>query len=344
MKKFVCCGMIYAGIVVLVLASKAVSGGVRAGIDTCLTLVIPSLFIFMVVANLVQNSSAKEIMVLPFSPLARLLRLNNAQMSVVILSLIGGYPVGAKLIANAVKSGSMSVKTGERMLCYCVNCGPAFLVSGVGVAVFGDAKIGLILYASQVVACFLICMLLRPKKIELMSEKRLRASGAKLVVDAVVEAVKSMGVVCGFVVVFAAIMPLIQSAVGENFLFINGILEVTTACNTLKFSQGSIALACLFTAFGGICVHMQVAAMLHGANVTLKLFYPFRLLYTGVSVLITWVTVMLNPAISACFSVSSTPLTVNSVSPTVTLFLVMLAIVLISTMIGTAASGKSAKQ
>lgn len=311
--------------------SKVISSGVKNGIYTCINLVIPSLFIFMVISNIIINSKLGEIISLPFSPIAKhIFGIDKSLFSIVILSLIGGYPIGAKLIANKVKSGELTVKTANNMLCYCVNCGPAFLISGVGVAVYNSLEIGLMLYFSQVIPCFFIGFLLRNKNdIIIKTKKKQYQKSSVLLVNAVNDSVKSMGLVCGFIVLFAGFIPLLNNISSPYKQLLNGFLEVTTACFELSGLQHALVLTGIFTAFGGICVHMQISAMLNGSGVSLKKFYLFRLLYCTISGLIMWVLVSLNPQVTNCFGITRNTSAITSISPLATIFLILLSIILL---------------
>lgn len=114
----------------LLFRSKEISGGIVHAVDLCLYSVFPSLFGMMVVSNLVVSSKIFTKLLSPFSAVTRyLFKLPAEFTSVLLISFIGGYPVGAKIINGLYRDGEISLKTAERMLSFCVNAGPAFVVS-----------------------------------------------------------------------------------------------------------------------------------------------------------------------------------------------------------------------
>lgn len=71
----------------------------------------------------------------------------------ILLSLIGGYPVGAKMLAAKSAAGAAGSRTAERLLCFCVNCSPAFLIAGVGIPYFHSVEVGCVLWGSPGGSC-----------------------------------------------------------------------------------------------------------------------------------------------------------------------------------------------
>lgn len=326
--------------------SKELSDGVRGGIDVCLNLLIPSMFVFLIVSNVLMSTPASRIMARPFRVLARhLFRIPEPQIAVVLLSLVGGYPVGAKLLADAVRNGRLDPDTAGRMLAFCVNCGPAFLISGVGVSLFGSLPLGGILYASQVIACCTVGFLSsrgkgrRAAKRERSSPSALPGTGrsaSAVLVDAVHSAARSMGVICAFVVAFSALMPilslLLSGLPADVSRLLQGLLEVTTGCQSLFAfeSLDRVLLAALFTSFGGICVMVQICAMLRGSGIPLRRFFLWRIPYTLVSLLATRLLLHFLPGVAETMSHSSGIMPqLYSVSPTATIFLLLLCIMLL---------------
>ncbi len=341
-KKLLQLCLIYFTMFSIVFFSKEFSNGIKDGMNVSLNLVIPSLFIFMVFSNIIMNSNLKHMIAYPFRLIGKyIFKIDQQYLSIVILSLIGGYPIGAKLLCAAVKQDGMPVETAERMLCYCVNCGPAFLISAVGLSIFGNIKIGLILYLSQITACIVVGFLTSffksksPSSLQIKN-KRSNLSASVLVVNAVNDTIKSMVVICGFIVAFSAFLPIIQ-LLTENLnsnlrILLQGFMEVTTSCNNLAntSSPSAIILAAAFTSFGGVCVYLQVCAMLNGSQIKLWKFFIFRIIYTIISVGFVKIIISFSPSVVSCISMNSQQTSkLYSVSPAATIFMLLLSIILL---------------
>lgn len=285
------------------LFSGEISAGIADGVTLCLNTLIPSLFFFMILANIIGNSILAELLARPFLWFSRrVLRLDGKLFSIWILSLLGGYPVGAKLIGDQLRAGRITQQTAKHLLPICVNCSPAFLVSYVALKFWGSLTLGVLLFVSQILACLIIAIVTgwgHPLYRTTSSSESTYPPPSILLVDAVVGATKTMGVICGFVLAFSALFPLLAYLpLSETQQFyLRGGLEVVSGVQSLSGVSliNSILLASLFTAFGGLCVFLQVFAMLRGSGISFLYFFALRLCYTVLSVVLTWVGLHLLP-------------------------------------------------
>ena len=125
--------------VFLIMDGQTVSKGVVSGIELCLKTVIPSLFCFMVLTGFLLQSGLYRLLSVPLSPVTKHLFFLPSELgSVVLLSLIGGYPMGAKSIADLLNQHRIEPGCAQRMLLYCCCAGPSFIITAVGYGMFGS--------------------------------------------------------------------------------------------------------------------------------------------------------------------------------------------------------------
>lgn len=141
----------------LLAGSAAVAQGVRQSLTICGTILIPSLFPFMVLAGFLPATVAGRLAARPMTPVGRLWyglpKADAAALApALLMSWIGGYPAGARTLAALVERGRLTRENAGRALCFCVNSGPAFLVTVVGAGIFGSARAGLVLFGCQLAA------------------------------------------------------------------------------------------------------------------------------------------------------------------------------------------------
>ncbi len=280
---------LFAGAAIL-LRGGEVAEGIREGISLCLTSVIPSLFLFMVFADFLALTDAGTILFRPFGFLKGVFGVPGDAVPVILLSLIGGYPVGARMLARLVKQGRLTSQTAERLLCCCVNCSPAFLIVGVALPCFGSVEIGAVMYGCQIAAALLTGLLARilwgreKAHLSLPSEDDEPHMGLlQGFVAAVAEAGKGMFVICCFVLVFSVVSHAMAFLPGGSIWA--GLLEVTVGCAHLPGMPGMemLILGTVYTSFGGICVWMQNACFLRGTGIRMRKFAFLR----GVTVVIS---------------------------------------------------------
>ena len=132
---------------------KVCTEGAVKGLLLSGRVIIPSLFPFTACVLFIMKSGGLSLLDFANPFTKRVFRLSPQQFSLMLLSFIGGYPVGGKLLNEAVKSGKISKENAGIMLNYCVNAGPAFIVLAVGGGILGSKKIGYLLLLAHIICC-----------------------------------------------------------------------------------------------------------------------------------------------------------------------------------------------
>ena len=273
----------------------------REALEMCGRLLIPSLFPFFVLSGFLNRVGLPGLLGRLLAPFAvRLFGISGAGASAFVMGFMGGYPAGAAYIADMERSGSVTTGEAERLLAFCSNSGPAFIVGAVGLGVFGSVRLGLILYGIHVFAAFLTGLVFRGKRPshELQDVQLDIADPASAFVGAVRQATASILSVCGFAVCFSVLLRVLDSdgvlslfcgAVAAYFHFeprfvhamLTGLLELgsgAAAMQGLRLCPASFALAAFLLSWGGISVQFQTLAVLAGSSVKGTLHLAGRLL------------------------------------------------------------------
>lgn len=278
--------------------SPSVRNGVRDGVDLCVSSVIPSLFIFTVLAVFVFSSGLAALAGRLVEPVfKRLFGLSGEQSAVMLLSFVSGYPVGARLIASMYDRGGISLFKGRLMLLYCVNAGPAFIVTAVGAAVLGSASDGVRLLishlsASTVMAAALGFIIKRKEGTDVRLVRAEKSAGDKVClsdvfVSSVSDASVTMLSICAFVVLFSGIggmveaLPVSKAAIRT----VRGLLEVTVGLQDC--TRGELGRAAFLLGFGGISVLFQVTSAARSLRPSAALLLLSRVIHGTLS----WVIV-----------------------------------------------------
>ncbi len=308
-KKLLVSAAVILIIISLILFSAQISQEIINGIGICLNTIIPSLFCFTAFSVFLIKTNISEALIYPFAaPLRFLFGVDNLGVGIVVLSLVGGYPVGAALISDAVKEGKLSQQEANRLLCFCVNAGPAFLIGVVGIPILKSSKLGLTIYLSHILACLSVANITRIGKRTNNTCKNSRSTCMKLG-DALIYSAKSasysMLTICSLIILFSAVYAIIDSAglagaITSAFkpvfsektaeALINGLLEICKGCSKLYDVSGveRIILASGLTAFGGVCVHMQIAAIVNPCGLKTGRYMFYKVIYAVLSVIYTF--------------------------------------------------------
>ena len=285
-----------SGVLALLLLTcgNTAAQGVRDGISLCLASVIPALFPFFVAAQLLTALGAAEVLGRAAGPLfRRLFGINGAGAAAFLLGLLGGYPVGAKAAGSLVRQGLLSPEDGARLLTFCNNAGPAFILGIVGGGVFHSPRAGVWLYllhaASSTAVGLLLCRAggrkppTVPRTAPAVPVKKPTASLAAAFIEAVQSGVRAMAGVCGFVIFFLVLLRLAEEALGSLPPLAAGLLELTNGILRLTPDRRGFITAAGLLGWGGLSVHGQTAAVLGGSGVSLRRYLPAKALQGALS-------------------------------------------------------------
>ena len=285
------------------------------GLGLCGNVIIPSLFPFFVLSGLVVElglagyvGRALEGIMYP------LFRVPGSCASALALGFIGGYPVGARTAIGLYEKGLCSKTEAERLLAFCNNSGPAFILGVVGAGVFCDSRVGVLLYLAHALASVCVGLVFRFYK---ASEGRGKSSKsvrsdirAQRLSTAFTETVKNSFLstlnICAFVVFFtvvirmltaSGILPALAKGLGVLLAplgmteewgrrLLTGVLEVSSGVWSLTGEgslSGRLSMAAFMLGWAGISVHCQVLSFLGGSGLSVGTYLTGKMLHAGLS-------------------------------------------------------------
>ena len=262
----------------LILYPAEASAAAREGLSLCLQTVLPSLFPFFVLSSLLIASGAAEGFSRSLEPFMRpLFYLSGAGAGALALGLAGGYPVGARTAAELYRRGALSKAEAERLLSFCNNSGPGFILGVCGGAVLRDPRAGLYLYLVHVASAVLTGALLRRATVMecAAARRRPRRQGKSLAAAfpaAVADSFAAAWSVCGFVVLFAVALRYVTLLLPNRVLLV-GFIELTNGVLSLSADRGGFVLCAVFLGWGGLSVHAQTLSVLDGTDLSPKLYF-----------------------------------------------------------------------
>lgn len=233
------------GMVILILDSKTAVKGAAEGIEICLNLVIPSLFPFIFLSNILTSSL-------------------NRSGSLFIIGMLGGYPSGAQTLRTAYNLGNLPKGSAQKMLGYCNLAGPAFIF-GMLSSLFTKAYIPWILWGIHIAANLIPCCIFHDTKSanKLYANKNIPSASEMLL-----QSVRSISLICGWVFLFRILLCILEARLLNRFPLIygailSGLLEMTNGCCKLyAFSESTRFVLCsCFLGFGGVCVLLQTSSI-----------------------------------------------------------------------------------
>ena len=282
---------------------KVCTEGAVKGLLLSGRVIIPSLFPFTACVLFIMKSGGLRLLDFANPFTKRVFRLSPQQFSLMLLSFIGGYPVGGKLLNEAVKSGKISKENAGIMLNYCVNAGPAFIVLAVGGGILGSKKIGYILLLAHIISSLILSLVFGHfiKNDNTDSENTAESfSPADNFVVSVCEAASAIFSVCAYVILFSTVNEY-MNCLSEKISvlkYISPLLEVTNAVTGMR----NIVIIAFLLGFAGVSVWCQILSM--GKLIKIN-FAVFTLSRTAHGVLSAVITALLLKAFGIAVTVSA---------------------------------------
>jgi len=147
----------------LLIFPKAAAEAVKEGLMMCGQMIIPSLFPFFIAVNLLNELGASRLISNALAPFGARLGISGQGVSAFIIGVTGGYPLGAAYIARLRSQGLIGRDEASRLLVFCNNSGPAFIVGAAGIGVFSSTAVGFLLYAVHILAALILWTVSCPK-------------------------------------------------------------------------------------------------------------------------------------------------------------------------------------
>ena len=256
---------------------------IKDGMRLAVECVIPTSLPFMIISDLYICYGKPENIRLIKVCLERFLSIPINGLAPFICGNIGGFPIGAKMVADAYVLGRLTKEEAERLISLCNNPSCAFIIGGVGLGIYKDLHIGFLLLISIYLSTVLCCIVTKPNrdKMHLSSESLEQKYNF-------VESVKKSGTSCISIISFISIFSLINKTIGKYvkspilIYAFSAVLEVTNAVKIFAFSKDipfefSIFLSAFSLGFGGVCVGLQSTVFTSGTDLKMRKYYTLKI-------------------------------------------------------------------
>ena len=282
--KNVLAAALLAVFVLLNVYGRTAEAGTLAGIRFCVTVIAPSLFIYIVLSKLILGSAAAGWFAKP-----------SQALFLLALGFLCGFPTGAVLARELYDRGGVSAKRASYICAYANNPSLSFVLGFAGERAFPGSgagwKFSLLIIASSLLNMLVLraVFFTAEERAELSKPLALGRSESKSLVDAVSESADTMIRVCAMITVFACVGTLLNELAGLSGLpaaLLSGFLEFSggiALCAELPGVAGPVLAAALL-GWAGLSVQMQVRAVA-GELLSTRMFLCARVLQAAVMAL-----------------------------------------------------------
>ncbi|GEM_PF-71481 len=315
LRKIIIMILIAFGCMICLRYSQECADGIKKGILFCVEVLVPSLYAFMTLSSAVIRSGIAVSLTKPLSKISQILfRLPPSGLAVILLSILGGYPVGARCAAMLFEQGDISRSDAQKVANIAVCAGPGFLINYVGSALLGSRQIGIILLCAEITGVILTGVIVgRTMKSTPLPHPHSSSEIASrnLLIDAVADASRATFHMCGMVVICTAMIAVIGEGSPDKRItdIASALIEITEGCHRMCGSY-PIYLIAFFIGFGGISVHLQAYAGMGELRVNQMIFFIFRILQGIITAAAAYSYLMIFPVEQGVFNSTDAPLTI----------------------------------
>lgn len=280
------------------------------GLIVWATRLLPALFPFFFLTRLFASLGGVEIFEKLLSPITQKFYNTDGKSGYVFaMSLLSGYPVSAKLSADLYLSGKITRGQAYRTITFSSTSGPLFVITTVGLGMFGSAKLGLLVMLIHIIGSVANGFLYRKYKIDDNFRHFPKSDNKSLNIleDAMLSSINSIlligGYVCFFFVVISLISNLnifkplvelaslfgVEKSVSESVL--GGVIEITRGCLDLSTCSLSphtaLILLSTIVSWGGISINLQALTFLKKMNFSTSFYFLTKCTQTLITLCIS---------------------------------------------------------
>lgn len=264
--------------------------------------VFPSIFPFIVFSNMLIAYNGVYFYSKILGPiLCKPLKVSKESSLVLIISILCGYPLGAKYCCDLYEKKILSRNDCERLLNIASNPSPLFITGTIGAVLLNNHKAGMILLFSAYASCFIMGIII-PTKGNALSynnnhtntySKNNVESFGKILKESIEESLATCSSIMGFIIIFSVLTEIVKSSIIVNtalssissfinipknllFAILIGTIEMTNGCKLVSFSNSSIiiklVITSFFVCFSGFSIISQVYSFTSKFKFSLKVY------------------------------------------------------------------------
>jgi hypothetical protein len=246
----------------------------QAGLILISRAVLPILFPFFVISGLLIN-------LLPAN-----------KFNIIALSLLSGYPNGARLTAMLYKKNAITETQAQNLVIITSTVSPIFAVATVGTVLLGDIWLGFIIFTATVLGAFINGFIWQKNRHPTDNKSHsaslpascavLPAAGAAAVLNdaslrlyknfnfngILLNSIKTIFNICGIILICY-----IAAALLHLPPLLSGIIEMTTGVSQITMPY----IICFILSFGGISIALQSFIFTNDLGISPLRYFAFKL-------------------------------------------------------------------
>lgn len=280
-------------LLIIIVFPKPSIKGATLGLLAWFNKVLPTLLPFIIISNLaIALKITRKISPIFYPFIKKFLPISSGGTYPLLIGLISGLPMGAKVAADSVINKEISQEEGQFLLSISNNISPMFIMNFIAINSLNIPKLRvpllLILYSSAIISSYIFYRIYSSgdQTHKLGTVGALNQSqtlvdhthrGFSLLDKSIMNGFETITKVGGYIILFSILGEIlfeITAGIGPVRYLIIGFMEVTIGINKIALSNinenTKIVLATIITAFGGLSGLAQTKSVISETRLSLK--------------------------------------------------------------------------
>ncbi|WP_077367379.1 sporulation integral membrane protein YlbJ [Anaerosalibacter sp. Marseille-P3206] len=221
----------------------------KKGLLTWFNIIVPSLFPFFIITDLLINFGFVDLIGTLLEPLMKpIFNVSGKGAFPLVMSFTSGYPVGVKLISSLRKENTFTKVEAQRLLSFCSTSGPIFMIGAVSTGMLNNQTISPLIVLPHYLGAITVGIIFRfyQYKRDKNNQKFTKASIknsfnkllnysnnvsiANLLANSIKSGFSSLTIIGGFMIFYSVVVEILKTS---NFIdIINNIIIAITPLKT----------------------------------------------------------------------------------------------------------------
>lgn len=299
----------------------------KSGINLWLFTVFPALLPFFIGSELLLQLGFVFTFGKLLEPVMRpIFKVPGSGSFAMAVGYTSGYPIGAQIIARLWEEKMINTIEAERLMTFCNNSGPLFMLGAVAMGMFNSPKVGYILMISNYMGAMTTGLIFRNYKQKVQGKininsvnnfyKKNKQENAKnfgnILGDAVKSSMNTMLLIGGYIIIFSVLIEFLRvygiiSILGKlvspifislgfdkNIIsgYISGLMEITIGSKLISQSTAplyqKVILISSILAWGGFSTHGQVLGVISKAKISYAPYFLSKIIHSILAALYSY--------------------------------------------------------
>ena len=273
--------------------------------------VLPALLPFFFFTKILSNYGANVIIGRKLGKVTRALyNVNQSSAYVFIMSILSGYPIGAKLLHDLYQNHQIDHEDLKSSIAFCSTSGPMFILGTVGGVMLKNTTYGFILLICHYLSAILNGFIYRKRRKSKEKNFYYTVTSQNVLSDSITDSISSV-LTCGaYIAIFYMIAVMLKNVGILNLIsdFLNlffqnkalcdgisfGLVEMTGGCALLSSTSTPFTLPaiCAIISFGGLSVTLQSLTFLGNCNIKPTRYLLSKVTQSIIAFILTYLVVV----------------------------------------------------